>query len=297
MRLIPFRTKIAALGLALAGVVAVPSPAFAAAEPYVPADCDVYASAVDSSTRTGGYQYANGVASGGTTRPPIGFVPVTQQHLGSMGEPDVFFRSVELSLAPGGTLYEVGYTAKLESGTWKYSVDKKVLSTAWSTIRIIAYGYPYFYGANASGLHRYRMVNGAPVDAGAVGASGWGSLTSIVFDRTITIGTTSTGAARKADVLIAIVGTTGELVEYTIPHDTPGSWVRKSLRPATWNVFNNLAVGRCYSHPNARILMGIKPNGDAYVYYDANRFDFNADDIRGGTVRVAGGWTAKSFSQ
>lgn len=223
-----------------------------------------------------------------TATPPggVGGYPFVNDYF-AVTSKDGYFYQVS---AVGQTSYnDVKVTAKRTAATWG---GVRLMVTAGSYLPSDG---QYAYGVHDSGgMYRY-IVNDAPAPHTRVtiNTSGWKGVRTLSWVRSTTV----PGTKRAADVLLATTSG-GQLVEYTIPLDQPTKWTRKDLKPATWNVFNYVNQASCTNgmqNSATRLLVGVKPSGEVYLYLDKNGNDGSGADLTG-LGRIATGWKDQLFS-
>lgn len=84
------------------------------------------------------------------------------------------------------------------------------------------------------------------------------------------------------------VSVTGELIWYKI--NGPGDWNRYSLKPDTWDVFQNLMCA------GGGVYLGQRPEGSLFYYVDRNPGDGDGDDISAAQAVDTAGWSQKLLS-
>ncbi|TDD46397.1 hypothetical protein E1263_36715 [Kribbella antibiotica] len=288
----PFLAAAAALAVAATGVVVVTQPS-AAALSDVPKDCRVSTTAYRADGQRLTYTYNGGlVGTSAYAGDELRWVPSAQQQIGASGD-DESFRSTEFAVHPtDGYLYRVSRRGELVDGAWRVpEVTVTRLKAGFGSTRILAYGYPYLYRVTGSALYRYTVdpSTGVPSAAVRLATTGWGTVNSLVYERTA-----GTGAG-ALDVLIG-TDTGGQLKEWKINRATPTQITAKVLRATGWSPFTSLSTGFCADHPAGRPLLAITATGKASVHFDANMNDGLGTDIKGGSLGDLG-WTARAYGQ
>ncbi len=136
------------------------------------------------------------------------------------------FNSTEFAVHPtDGYVYKVSRRGELVDGAWKVAVSATRLKSGFGSTRILAYGYPYLYRVTGSALYRYTVdpATGVPSAAVRLASTGWGTVNTLVYERT---GGTGAGTV---DVLIG-TDSGGQLKEWKINHATPTQITAKVLQ-------------------------------------------------------------------
>jgi len=227
----------------------------------------------------------------------LGFVPRGILPPGGVGGIEFVNDSFYSNSADGGFYFHTAI------GPMSYN-DVKVttsrMAVTWGATRLLVASPQatsagqYVYGLTDSGALGRYVFNGAtaPKNRVVVGDRGWQGVKTLTYDRPGFV----PGTKRTADVLLATT-VDGMLVEYTIPHDKPSQWSRKNLKTSTWGNFAFLTSATCgdYDAPNQkRMLLGVQPSGDVYLYLDKRNDDNSGADIVG-YGKIATGWTEKLF--
>ncbi|MCX5114900.1 hypothetical protein OOK13_41970 [Streptomyces sp. NBC_00378] len=229
----------------------------------------------------------------------LGFVPraLVKKESAGAESPDALGSTGRdyYATAADGSLYVLGLNL---DGT----LTKKKVGTTWSSVRLMTAvpalaGRPgsYVYSLTDDGrIFRYNTATKAESmhSTTLVGASGWQGVKTLTW-----YGLKTLPDGQSADVLLATL-TTGQLVEYTIPHKTPTKWTRKDVRPTSWGSLTAITVGSCAKNgtmgPNSAWI-GTLPTGDAYLYMDKNQETPDSADILA-YGRLAAGWPERIFA-
>lgn len=288
-------------GLVAAGLaVGLSSPAYAATEPAIPANCVAGAFGVNAAGETVQYKYTNGEVSIQTLNfeTPLPFQPTTGVILGEAGDPQTILRT-EMLLGPDGTLYERDLRGSLTDGQWSYTQDVEVMGTGFDLAIDFEYAYPYVYQLNKWGVGiRYDMT-WAPGENGTRLTQltnptriKWAlasqiRILSYVEERTHD--TAPDGSARVWDAFYAVTRD-GGLAAVEIAQDDPQVYTYNVLRESGFKNVEGLSTGWCETADGGaeqQVVLAIGEKGWTRAYYDADPADGSGADLVGGDVIIS----------
>ncbi|GAA0581611.1 hypothetical protein HPO96_08110 [Kribbella sandramycini] len=284
--------------LAAAGLVVVTSSSGAAVGD-VPAGCAAVTSAYKSDGQRLFYRYERNSDQPTKVESIPGdklpWRPAALTLGGVWGESQDSFHREEFAAHPtDGYVYRIERAAERgDDRVWRMTQHKVTrLAAGFGGTRTLVYAYPYLYRFTAKSLYRYTVVGqeGIPVDPVKMPGTGWGSIKTMIYERT---GGTD---AQPVDVLL---GTTsaGALKEWRFRRGAPGSSIPSSvLRTTGWDTFTSLSTGSCEQHPEGRSLLAIQETGSVSWHFDANAKDSSGTDIKGGSLGALG-WTEKAYGE
>ncbi|WP_350274978.1 hypothetical protein [Kribbella sp. HUAS MG21] len=290
-----------ALAVVAAGVitgVAVTARSASAALSDVPKDCSISTSAYRSDGQRLLYRYAGGTTS---TRQiagdKLGWVPTALDTFLSSGSSASFMDSSLATHPTDGYVYYIKRSAEQVDGAWRItSLTVTRVRSGFAGTRAITMAWtaasPYFYRLAGNYLYRHTLtfVDGQPqISAGVqLPGSTWNTVNTLKYQRTV-----GTGSA-AVDVLIGTKAN-GELKQWRINYASPATYSSLVLRASGWGSFTSInAWAACDEHPRGRVLLGIKATGAASVHFDADQYDGDGSDIKGGSLGLLG-WTAKAY--
>ncbi|MEJ7633648.1 tachylectin-related carbohydrate-binding protein [Aeromicrobium sp.] len=259
------------------------APANAAVPPL--GSCSGHVAGVNSAGVPASYYLDRGVGRVETYGPgTLGFVPrdtAGAPWFGFGGGPGTL--NLYWFALSGNTLYEISQASKTDANAHIYSTSytKRVIGTSWSGIRQISFSQDraYLYAlTTAGGINRYRVSGAYGARTVAtdqiIATSGWGSL------KTFTTAGSKTLNGVTVDAFTAVIGSTGELVQYAFPRANPKSWSRKQLKSSGWGGMATINTDfSCADGFTDGGMIGVTTQGSVYAYYDANQNNFSGTDI------------------
>ncbi|MDI3331449.1 MAG: hypothetical protein QJR09_12080 [Micrococcus sp.] len=242
----------------------------------VPATCSNGMTTVDHSGDVGEVLVEGRTLTWSLDEGNLGFQPLDLQWYGGMGsygdEDNYFAYNSATTISPDGQLVDVTHQETVEGGV--------VLENSWTENRRWGNGWQNTEDFTKSGTKLYRLTPDGylfrydlPDATRKVQVfSNARSVRTVAFDRTID------WKGGKADVLLASLSG-GALREYVIPHADPTNWSSRTLRTSGWGAFRQFDAVSCGE--KGRLIMGYLDDRRIAVYYDPNRYDFDASDLRG----------------
>ena len=258
------------------------APTTTSAVPGIPTSCMAHWDAYSAAGHQYWYQYKGGTTSARrVSTNTLCWQPTAEQQMGAAGD-STTFQSTEIATSKGSKLMRVAIrgTVKGSSVPTPVGEDPEVERLVRDP-RHVREQLPLpaarldTHALHPSlGLHRR-----AGHRRGHAVATGLGGVRSIIYSRKAS---TSTG---QVDVILAN-DTSGRLVEYRIPHNTPTKWTRTILKTSGFQYYRARTTSPCGTR--GRTIGGITDGGRMFVYYDANRSNLSGSDIKGGNTGRTG---------